>query len=182
MKKLAFVWALAAGLLMAADSKPKSIAVGDKVPDISLTDLDAKKLTLGELQKRTQQGVVVLSFWCSFCDSCREVEGSFDKLAKEYEGKAVVVALDASAGETAARVRKFAQKNKLSIPIVLDPTGQSADVFGTKVTTTTVVIDGSGTLRYCGRFSDGKLNYAEEALKAVLANQEVKTKTTRHYG
>ncbi len=180
MKRIGFV--LVAGCLIAADTKPKPVAVGDKVPEISLTDLDGKKLTLGELHKRTPQGAVVLSFWCSFCDSCREVEGSLDKLAKEYEGKAVVLALDASAGETAEKVRKFAQKNKLSMPIALDPTGHSADLFGTKVTTTTVVIDGNGSLRYCGRFSDANRNYAEEALKAVLANQEVKTKTTRHYG
>jgi hypothetical protein len=66
--------------------------------------------------------------------------------------------------------------------IVMDPTGHAADLFGTLVTTTTVVIDGDGVLRYCGRFSDGKHRYAEDALKAVLAGEEVKIRTTEHDG
>src|SRR5262249_49573151 len=70
----------------------------------------------------------------------------------------------------------------LSLPIFLDPTGRTADLFGTKVTTTTVVIDGDGVLRYCGRFADGDHAYAEEALKAVLAGEGVPGKTTPHDG
>jgi thiol-disulfide isomerase/thioredoxin len=150
-----------------------------------MIDLEAKKLTLGEIQKdskRTPKAVVVLTFWCSFCASCRRVEHSLDSLAKEYEGTATVMAIDASAGETAEGILAFAKKKGLSVPIVMDPTGHAADLFGTQVTTTTVVIDGDGVLRYCGRFSDGKHRYAENALKAVLAGEEVKVKTTEHDG
>jgi hypothetical protein len=64
------------------------------------------------------------------------------------------------------------------MPIVLDPSGRTADLFGAEVTTTTVVIDGNGMLRYYGRFKDGDRAYAEEALKAVLAGEEVAVKTT----
>jgi hypothetical protein len=56
-------------------------------------------------------------------------------------------------------------------------------VFGTEVTTTTVVIDGNGVLRYCGRFGHGdQAGTAEAALKAVLAGKEVAVKTTPHDG
>jgi thiol-disulfide isomerase/thioredoxin len=164
-------------------SRPKrkgTVAVGAKVPDFSVRTLDGKTVKLSDLQKdqkRTKKGVVVLSFWCSTCHSCRRVEPHLDKLARDYEGQAAVIALDANAGETAERVAAFAKKNGLTMPIVLDPSGHSADVFGTEVTTTTVVIDGAGVLRYCGRFGQG-----EEALKAVLAGKEVTVKTTPHDG
>jgi RNA polymerase sigma factor (sigma-70 family) len=161
------------------------VDVGDKVPDFSLEDPDGKVRKFSELQKdvrRTKKGVVVLSFWCSFCPSCRRVEHRLEKLAKDYEGQALVMALDASAGETAERVRAAARKEGLTLPIVLDPEGHTADVFGAEATTTTVVIDGEGVLRYCGRFQEGQQAYAEEALKAVLAGKEVAVKTTRHDG
>jgi thiol-disulfide isomerase/thioredoxin len=153
-----------------AADQPKrkgQVAVGVKVPDFSVRSLDGKTVKLSELQKdkkRTKKGVVVLSFWCSTCGSCRRVEHHLDKLAKAYNGQAAVIALDANAGETAERVAAFAKDKGLAMPIVLDPSGRTADVFGTEVTTTTVVIDGNGVLRYCGRFRQ-----AEEALKAVLA-------------
>ena len=168
-------------------SKPKRegvVAVGEKVPDFTVRTLDDKTVKLSELQKdtrRTKQGVVVLSFWCTTCGSCRRVEHALDKLAKDYQGQAAVIALDANAGETAERVTAFAKEKGLALPIVLDPGGRTADIFGTEVTTTTVVIDGTGVLRYCGRFGPGD-EAAEAALKAVLAGKEVAVKTTPHDG
>jgi peroxiredoxin len=177
----------AAAARAADEAKRKgTITVGAKVPDFSVQTLDGKTVKLSELRKDekwTKKGVVVLAFWCSTCHSCRHVEHHLDKLAKDYDGQAAVIALDANAGETAERVAAFAKEKGLTLPIVLDPSGRTADVFGTEVTTTTVVIDGEGVLRYCGKFSDGdRADYAEAALKAVLAGKEVAVKTTPHEG
>jgi peroxiredoxin len=165
----------------AGEAKRKgTVAVGEKVPDFSVRPLDGKAVKLSELRKderRTKKGVIVLTFWCSTCSSCRRVEHDLDKLARDYEGRAAVIALDANAGETAEKVAAFAKDKGLTVPIVLDPDGRTADLFGTEVTTTTVVIDGDGVLRYCGRFKE-----AEDALKAVLAGKEVAVKTTPHDG
>jgi len=148
--------------------------------------LDGKTLKFSELQKeakQTNKGAVVLSIWCSTCSSCRRIEHDLDKLAKDYRGKALVVALDANAGEMPEEVRDFAKNKGLTLPIFLNPDGRAADIFGTEVTTTTVVIDGDGVLRYCGRFSKGDGHaYAEDALKAVLAGKEVGVKMTPHDG
>jgi thiol-disulfide isomerase/thioredoxin len=165
---------------------PAPVTVGAKVPDFALRSLDGKAVKLSELQKdakRTNKGVVVFCFWCSTCSSCRRVEQPLDQLAKDYQGQALVVALDANAGETPENVRAFVKNKGLGLPIVLDPDGRTADLFGTAVTTTTVVIDGDGVLRYCGRFRGGDGHaYAEDALKAVLAGKEVAVKTTPHDG
>jgi thiol-disulfide isomerase/thioredoxin len=163
----------------AAPSDP--MAVGQKVPDFSVVDLSGNKVTLAQIQKdakRMQKGVVVLSFWCSFCGSCRKMEGRLGKLQKQYEDRVVVIALNASAGETAEKVRAFTTKNGLGLTVLLDPTGRTADVFGSRVTTTTVILDSAGVLRYRGQFADGEHAYAEEALREVLAGKDVRVKTT----
>ncbi len=78
-----------------------------------------------------------------------------------------------------ADVREVAKKAGLSLPILLNPHGEVADLFGVTVTTTTVVIDGKGVIRYFGRFSDGgSQHYAEDALRSVLADKEVAIKST----
>lgn len=161
------------------------IKVGDKVPDFSITTLDGKTIKLSELQKdakRTKNGVVVLSFWCSSCHSCRHYEAQLAKMAKDYAGQAAVMALDANADDTAEGVAAFIKKKTLDLPVVLDQRGHSADTLGIKVTTTTVVIDGDGVLRYCGQFKAKGGASAEEALKAVLAGNEVAISTTPHNG
>jgi thiol-disulfide isomerase/thioredoxin len=161
-----------------------AIAIGDKVPEFEVV-IEGKKWKLSELRKNpdmTSDGTLVLTFWCSFCHSCRHVEEHLNELAKQYQGTVGVIALDASAGETAEGVAAFAAEKGLTLPIALSPGGTAADIFGTRVTTTTVVIDSDGILRYCGRFSDQEHNFAEDALKAVLAGEEVPLKKTRQKG
>lgn len=175
---------LPATLIEAADPT-NSIAVGDKVPDFTMTDLDGKTWKLSELHRKAglkNRTAVVLTFWCSFCHSCRHVERHLDQLAKEYKGKAAIFAIDASAGETAEAVAEFAKEKGLTVPVLLNSDSSAADLFGTKVTTTTVVIDADRVLRYCGQFGHGEHRPAEDALTSVLAGRDVQVKTTPHRG
>ena len=162
----------------------KKIAIGYKVPDFEVM-IDGRLWKLSELQKNramTEDGTLVLTFWCSFCHSCRRVEHHLDALAREYKGKVGVIALDASAGETTEGVAEFAKKRELTLPIALNAGGGAADIFGTRVTTTTVVIDKTGVLRYRGQFSDGQHAFSQDALRAVLANKDVPVQETRQKG
>ena len=160
------------------------ISIGDKVPNFEIT-IDDKKWTLSQLRKNTKltnNGTIVLTFWCSFCHSCRDVDQSLNQLAEQYKGKAAVIALDASDGETTEGVNQFAKKKGLTLPIALNASGSAADIFGTKVTTTTVVIDKEGVLRYRGQFGSTGHPFTRDALEAVLHGQTVKVTETKHRG
>ena len=166
------------------DHQPTGMAIGDLVPDFEVT-IDGMPRRLNELQKDanlTEDGTLMLTFWCSFCHSCRDVEADLDKLATKYKGKVGVIALDASAGETMDRIAEFARNKGLSLPIALNPDGAVADMFGITTTTTTVVIDSKGVLRYRGRFQDDEHAYADNAIVAVLAGRDVLVKETAHLG
>ena len=110
------------------------------------------------------------------------MEQELNRLARQYRGKAGVIALDASAGETRESVAAFAKENELTMPIALNANGSVADIFGVNATTTTAVIDSTGTLRYLGQFQDHRHTYALDALKAVLAGTEVTISRTRPSG
>jgi thiol-disulfide isomerase/thioredoxin len=167
-----------------ANESSSGISVGDKVPEFVVT-IAGKKRTLSELRQDaalSEDGTLVLTFWCSFCHSCRHIEQRLDKLAKRYSGRVGVIALDASAGETTEVVAEFAKENGLSLPIALNPSGTAADILGVQVTTTTIVIDSKGILRYRGQFGASGHAYAAEALEAVLAGEDVRVKKTRQKG
>ena len=167
-----------------ASEPANPISIGDKVPDFEVT-INDKKWTLSQLRKNTKltsDGTIVLTFWCSFCHSCRDVDQSLNKLAQHYKGKAAVIALDASDGETTEQVTQFAKKKGLTLPIALNASGSAADIFGAKVTTTTVVIDKEGVLRYRGQFGRTGHPFTRDALEAVLHGQTVKVAETKHRG
>lgn len=158
-------------------SQSKGPAVGDKVPEFTVTDLAGKTVTLAELQKRTDTGVVSLTFWCTFCHSCRMMDAAFQKRSAEFAGKAAVLGIDASAADTAKKVDDFIKDKKFGVPVFLDADAKVADLFGVRVTTTTLVIDKSGVLRYRGQFAD-----AGSALRAVLDGKDVAVKETAPAG
>src|SRR5688572_21694921 len=60
-----------------------TIEIGQKAPDFTVVDLDGNSWRLSELHRKAsleQPGIVVLTFWCSFCGSCRHVERDLDAL------------------------------------------------------------------------------------------------------
>lgn len=155
----------------------RKLAIGEKVPDFTVKDAAGKSWTLSDLQKRTESGVVSLTFWCTFCHSCRMMDAAFQKLAGDLKDKAAVVGIDASAADTARRVEDFVRDKKFTVPVFLDADAKAADLFAIRVTTTTIVIDKAGVLRYFGQFAS-----AESALRTVLDGKEVAVKETSPSG
>lgn len=146
--------------------------IGDKVPEFTLTDTAGKSWTLAELRKRTPSGVVSLTFWCTFCHSCRKMDAAFQARADAFKDKAAVLGVDASAADSPKKIDDFAREKKFTVPVFVDD-GKVAALFGVELTTTTVVLDKDGVLRYRGRFEP-----AEAALKAVLEGKDVEVKET----
>lgn len=168
----------------AAVKRTNGLAIGKVVPDFEVS-IDGKPQTLSQLRKNkdiTQDGTLVLTFWCSFCHSCRDVEMDLNELAAKYAGTVGVIAIDASVGETTKGIAEFAKKKGLTLPIAINANGAVADLFGIRVTTTTVVIDSKGVLRYCGQFADQQHSYAADALAAVLSDSDVAVPETAHRG
>ncbi|MFN3652369.1 MAG: TlpA family protein disulfide reductase [Armatimonadota bacterium] len=163
-------------------AKAPQVKVGQRVPDFTVTDLSGAKLKLSELQKKSPTGVVSLTYWCSFCHSCRGVEKQLDQFAGQQREQAAVVLIDASAGETPERVSAFAEKTGLTLPILLDGGGKTVDLFGVHATTTTLVIDAKRVLRYRGQFRREQEEPAAAALEAVLGGKEVPLKETPQRG
>ena len=168
---------------------PGSVAHGSHLPqagealkDWAVSDLSGKVWTLNDLQKKTDSGVVCLTFWCTFCHSCRHMDGRFQALAADFKDKATVIGVDASAADDAKKVAAFVQSKQFKVPVFLDKGGKVADQFGIKVTTTTLIIDKAGIVRYRGQFGSDATPYARDALKAVLEGQEPVVKETAPSG
>lgn len=155
---------------------------GEAVKDFEVADLTGKVWKLSELQKKTESGIVCLTFWCTFCHSCRQMDGRFQALAADYKDKATVIGIDASAADDARKIEAFAKAKKFSVPVYVDKGGKVADQFGVKMTTTTLVIDKAGLVRYRGQFGGDAAPYARDALKAVLAGQDPTVKETAPSG
>jgi peroxiredoxin len=145
--------------------------LGEEVRDFTVTDNTGKTFRLGTL-RRTKEGtgkIAVLTFWCTTCHSCRDIERGFDEKAKEYQGQGVLfLAVDSNFTDNPKRVNRFLEAKELSFPVLMDSESGIARYFGAKWTTTTAVIDADGRLRYYGGFAA-----AEAAVRNLMAGEEV---------
>lgn len=166
-------------------NSPARIAVGQKVPDFVVPDLRGRGQRLSRLLKQSKSGVVVLTFWCTICSTCRTMEDRLEQLHRSGGRQVGVYALDANtAGETPRQIVAFMKRKRLSFPVLMDVGGRLAQAFGVRATTTTLVIDSKRILRYFGKFDDrrGREAYTVDAVKALLENRPVAIKQTRPVG
>jgi thiol-disulfide isomerase/thioredoxin len=159
------------------DSQPKS---GSEVVLPAMKDSAGNEFRLETLRRgEGREGkITVLTIWCTTCHSCRVIEHDFDKKAKEYEAKGVRFLMVASSyTDTPESVNQFLAKHGLGFTVLMDPESDVPRYFGAKTTTTTAVIDAAGHLRYYGGFPK-----AEDAVRNLLANEDVAVPETRGFG
>ena len=139
------VWAGAASLLPAAQAAsfdltrwPPSLAV----PPLQAMDLQGKVWKLADLRGRA----VLLNFWASWCEPCRNEMPTLQPLAEIY-GPEKLVVLAINFREGPRRISQYVQSTGMSLPVLLDQSGDIAKQWGANVFPTTILIDAEGRPR-----------------------------------
>lgn len=139
----------------------EGISEGEIAPDFTLKDLKGVEVTL----KKFRGKVVLLNFWATWCSPCRIEIPSMVELYKKYKDRGleiIGVNLD-KLGKS--DVEKFSLEHKINFPVLLNPSGDVASLYGVVVLPTTVFLDRYGKIK--GRIS-GALDWTAEAnLKTV---------------
>ncbi len=127
-------------------------------PDFTLPDMNGGSVRLSELRGK----VVVINFWASWCDPCREEMPALARLALMLEGRRDVVFLTISVDEEKSAISDtlaglFAADEELKdkipagtipFPVLLDPEMViTRDLFGTTKYPETWIIDKDGFVR-----------------------------------
>jgi thiol-disulfide isomerase/thioredoxin len=124
---------------------PTAWLLGKKVPDFKFTGLDDKPVTPESLAGK----VVVLDFWATYCQPCRESLPNLEKVYQKYKDndKVAFVAVSLDEAKTDNKtVQEAFDTMKIHVPIVRDP-AQSARVFHFEVIPTTFLLGADGTVQ-----------------------------------
>lgn len=119
-----------------------------RAPAFSLELLGGGRLASTDFRGKT----VVLAFWATWCEPCREELPRLQALSGRYRGDPHVVfyLVDVgTAGETRAKARAFLERYAIAIPSAYDPGGKVAMKFRARgMLPVRLVIDPQGTVRY----------------------------------
>jgi len=135
-----FMLGLAASASVAADLKPWP---GGSPPALALKDLDGRLHQLSDYRGK----VVLINFWATWCEPCRDEMPSIQGLRQKLEGKPFVV-LAVNLDEPESRIRKFLSQMKLDFTILLDPERKAAKAWDARILPASFVAGRDGRIRY----------------------------------
>jgi thiol-disulfide isomerase/thioredoxin len=112
-------------------------------PPLALRDIEGKEHNLADYKGK----VVVLNFWATWCDPCREEMPAMQRLQDKLAGKPFTI-LAVDYGEGAPRIKDFLKKVPVRFTMLLDRDTTAATAWKVKVLPTTLVIDPEQRVRY----------------------------------
>ena len=121
---------LAWGFLAPSEPRPS------EAPDFELELLDGGTLTSDELKGEP----VVLNFWASWCEPCREEMPAFERMWRRYRDAGIRI-VGVNIQDSKEGAEGFLEEVPVSYPIALDPTGDLASELGVRGLPQTFFID-----------------------------------------
>ena len=116
---------------------------GGGPPPLVLRDLGGKEHRLSDYRGK----VVVLNFWATWCEPCREEMPSMQRLQDKLAGRPFAI-LAVDFGEGAPRIKDFLGKLPVKFTVLLDRDISVANAWKVKVLPTTLVLDPEQRIRY----------------------------------
>lgn len=116
---------------------------GGATPPLSLRDVEGREHKLADYKGK----VVVLNFWATWCDPCREEMPSMQRLQDKLAGKPFVI-LAVDYGEGPPRVKGFLKTLPVRFTVLLDRDTSAATAWKVEVLPTTLVIDAEQRVRF----------------------------------
>ena len=157
--------ALVAALLLAAwvDAAAATALVkwtGGKTPALKLADANGRERSIAEWRGKT----VVVNFWATWCEPCREEMPSLERLKARLGAKGFEV-IAVNVGESRERVERFTREVPVSFPIIYDKDSAAATSWKVRGYPTSYVIGPDGRIRY---YFVGELDWSSDEVVRVI--------------
>ena len=169
--------------------------VGDIATDFDLKNIDGNMVSMADYDDA--KGFIVI-FTCNTCPYAVAYENRIEALNKKYEKKGYpVIAImpnntDVKPGDNLEAMKKRAKEKGFTFPYLIDEGQKIYPQYGATKTPHVYVLERTSKgpqVKYIGAIDDNyqdasavKETYVEDAVDALLSNEEVPVKSTRAIG
>ncbi len=155
---LGLLLALAVCAVSAQELRPWS---GGATPPLALQDLEGRPHRLEDYRGK----VVLINFWATWCEPCREEMPSMNKLRASLAGGSFeVLAINLAEPET--RIRRFMEQVPMEFPVLLDRDTSAAKAWRARILPASFIVGPDGRIRYSVL---GGIDWTQERVrKAIL--------------
>ena len=143
IERSALLPCVAFALILVVGCAPPHPLVGQEAPQVRLDLLDGGEM---DLARHLGKDIVILDFWATWCEPCRESMPVIEKVAADYRARNVVLYTVNQADDTAA-IRKFMKSINLDCAVALDRSLIAGAAYQAEFIPQTVLIDKKGRVQ-----------------------------------
>ncbi|MEI6311127.1 MAG: TlpA disulfide reductase family protein [Bacteroidota bacterium] len=126
----------------------KKMFTEKSMPNITLSDINGKKVNVAELAKSGK--VVVFSFWATWCIPCKkeltEINKVYEDWQKKYNVEVIAISIDDS--RATAKVKTYVNGEGWDYQVLLDVNSDLKRAMGIQSVPYTAVVDKTGNIVY----------------------------------
>ena len=130
-------------------------------PPLDLADAAGARHRLADYRGK----VVLVNFWATWCEPCREEMPSIERLRNSLKGEPFEV-LAVNLAEPLSRIEKFVAQLPLGFPLLRDRDGAAGKAWRAKLLPASFLIGRDGRIRYVAY---GELDWSSDAVRARVA-------------
>ena len=136
-----FLSVLALPLLMAL--APQS---GAKLPNVTVTSLDGKKVDMSKLSNNGKP--IIVNFWATWCAPCKRELNAISEVYDDWQAKTGVklIAVSIDDARSMARVAPYVNGQGWDYDVYLDPNGDLKRAMNVQNVPHTFLLDGNGSV------------------------------------
>ncbi len=136
-------------------------APATRAPALELSDLQGRTHKLADYRGK----VVLVNFWATWCEPCREEMPSIERLRASLEGRPFAV-LAVNLAEPESRIRKFLDAMPVRFAVLLDRDARVARAWQAKMLPATYIVGPDGVIRFQHR---GELDWSKPEVRRQIA-------------
>ena len=154
---LAVLLLCCATIAAAQQLKPWS---GGATPSLALQDVEGRPHRLEDYRGK----VVLVNFWATWCEPCREEMPSMNKLRASLAGQPFEV-LAINLAESESRIRRFIEQVPLEFPVLMDRDSAVAKAWRARVLPISFLVGRDGRIRYS---VVGEIDWTQERVRKII--------------
>jgi peroxiredoxin len=124
----------------ALESAASDQTIGTQAPGFTLNNLAGQPVTLADLKGKP----AVINFWATWCPPCEKELPAFEAAFGRYQSEVNFLAV--SVEEPVDVVKSFVEERNLTLPVLLDSSGNVVNEYDVKALPTTIFIDANGVI------------------------------------
>ena len=134
---------------------------GGATPPLALPDLEGRQHQLQDYRGK----VVLVNFWATWCEPCRDEMPSMNRLRTALAGKPFAV-LAVNLAEPESRIRRFMEKVPMDFTVLLDRDTSVAKGWKARILPASYLIAPDGRIRYSVL---GEIDWSNETVRKLIA-------------